>query len=100
LDFDVDGTTVRHTLGDVLYVPSAPSSLLSLSRFDSGGRRVVFSAGTCSLYSSTGMLMGRAHQVGRLYRVAGRVSAPSVSPAAATALLTRATATAHSRDEW
>ncbi|KZV83593.1 hypothetical protein EXIGLDRAFT_579333, partial [Exidia glandulosa HHB12029] len=98
LDFDVDGTTVRHTLGDVLYVPSAPNSLLSLSRFDSAGRRVVFSGGSCSLYSSTGALMGRAHQVGRLYRVAGRVATQSTPSAAATALKT--SQTVHSRDEW
>ncbi|EJD32779.1 hypothetical protein AURDEDRAFT_77463, partial [Auricularia subglabra TFB-10046 SS5] len=94
LDCDVDGTTVQHTLNDVLYVPSAPNSLLSLSRFDTHGRRVVFSGGLCSLYASDGTLLGQAEKVGRLYRVIGRAHVREI----ATALAARPGA--HSWDEW
>ncbi|KZV82198.1 hypothetical protein EXIGLDRAFT_560933, partial [Exidia glandulosa HHB12029] len=95
----VDGKTIRHTLGDVLYVPSAPNSLLSLSRFDSRGRRAEFSGGTCSFYASDGTLLARAEQSGRLYRVIGRTVTPSASSAVTTTLQTDAAA-AHSWDEW
>ncbi|KZV80335.1 hypothetical protein EXIGLDRAFT_630454, partial [Exidia glandulosa HHB12029] len=95
----VNRTTIRHTLGDVLYVPSAPNSLLSLSRFDSRGRRAEFSGGTCSFYASDGTLLARAEQSGRLYRVIGGTVTSSASPAVTTTLQTD-TAAGHSRDEW
>ncbi|KZV81014.1 hypothetical protein EXIGLDRAFT_594891, partial [Exidia glandulosa HHB12029] len=94
----LQGTTIRHTLGEVLYVPSAPNSLLSLSRFDSRGRRAVFSGGTCSFFVSVGTLLTRAEPRGRLYRVTGRSVRSHASPTSATVLQTRAGA--HSWDEW
>ncbi|EJD34166.1 hypothetical protein AURDEDRAFT_43222, partial [Auricularia subglabra TFB-10046 SS5] len=90
----VNGQVVQHTLQDVLFVPSAPNNLLSLSRFDSGGKKVEFSGGQCRLYARDGQLLATATKSGHLYKL--NVHFP---PRTAAVVLQAATET-HSWDEW
>ncbi|KZV89461.1 hypothetical protein EXIGLDRAFT_585346, partial [Exidia glandulosa HHB12029] len=90
----VNGQVITHMLQDVLHVPSAPNNLLSLSRFDSGGRKVEFSGGQCRLYASDGQLLATASKFGNLYKLNTCVADSPV------ATVLQVTPEAHSWDEW
>jgi len=47
LEFDLDGRPTMVTLKDVLYVPTCPTSLFSLSRATAAGAKVHFDGDTC-----------------------------------------------------
>ncbi|KAG2006925.1 hypothetical protein CC2G_015317 [Coprinopsis cinerea AmutBmut pab1-1] len=69
LNFRTDGTITPHLIRDVLFVPSAPNCLLSLSRFDDGGGVVHFGGGTCRLLDGNGSVVGTGRKVDRLYKL-------------------------------
>lgn len=63
---------VQHWLREVLHVPEAHNSLLSVSRFDEGGGRMDFRDGTCKRYAKENQLVGTAKRCERLYRLDAR----------------------------
>src|SRR5882762_10946478 len=63
----VNGQTIPHRLQDVLYIPEAGNSLLSISRFDESGGDITFKAGTCRLSDKVKRLVGTGVKSGRLY---------------------------------
>jgi hypothetical protein len=67
VNFAVNDGSVRHRLMDALFVPEAPNSLLSVSRFDETGGRIEFQDGTCKLYSRKDQLIGSGKKLDRLY---------------------------------
>jgi hypothetical protein len=67
LDFSVNNQVIQHKLIDVLHVPEAPNSLLSVSRLDEIGGKVTFANGKCEIHSSTNQLIGTGKKVDRLY---------------------------------
>jgi hypothetical protein len=72
LSFSVNNQVVQHKLNDVLHVPEAPNSLLSVSRFDEIGGKVIHQDGKCELRSSTGQLIGTGRKINRLYLLDAR----------------------------
>ena len=72
VNFSVKGNNIRHQLREVLHVPEAPNSLLSISHLDNGGGHVTFQDGGCELYNKTNQLIGKGTKVGRLYRLEAR----------------------------
>jgi hypothetical protein len=69
VDFAVEGKSVQHKLKDVIYVPEAPNSLLSVGPFDENGGHIDFRNGTCKLYAKGDILVGTGQKVDRLYRL-------------------------------
>ena len=67
VNFSVKGNNIQHQLHNVLHVPEAPNSLISVSRIDDGGGHITFRDSGCQLYSKTGQLIGEGIKVGRLY---------------------------------
>ena len=66
-NFTVKGNNIRHKLQDVLHIPEAPNSLLSVSRIDDSGGHTSFQNGKCELYSKANQLIGTGVKSGRLY---------------------------------
>ena len=67
VNFSVKENNIQHQLHNVLHVPEAPNSLISVSRIDDGGGHITFRDSGCQLYSKTGQLIGEGIKVGRLY---------------------------------
>jgi hypothetical protein len=67
LDFKVDEKTIGHQMRNVLHVPEAPNSLLSVGRFDKAGGTIGFKNGQCFLYNKGGQLVGKGVKRDRLY---------------------------------
>ena len=72
VNFAVKGDNIWHKLQDVLHVPEAPNSLLSVSRIDDSGGHVSFQGGKCELYSKFNQLIGTGIKTGRLYLLNAR----------------------------
>jgi hypothetical protein len=72
-NFTVKGSNIRHKLQDVLHVPEAPNSLLSVSRIDNSSGHTSFRNGNCKLYSKANQLIGTRVKLGRLYILDARV---------------------------
>ena len=52
--FKVNNKFVTHKLQHTLYIPEAPNCLLSASRFDETGGKVIIQKGKCSLEDKNG----------------------------------------------
>jgi Integrase core domain/GAG-pre-integrase domain len=72
VNFAVEGKDVKHRLRDVLHVPEAGNSLLSVSRFDESSGNIEFRNGTCMLYTKGSQLVGMGKKHDRLYRLDAR----------------------------
>ena len=70
--FECDGKEFIHRLSNVLYTPSAPNCLLSLSRIDDAGGKVDFEKGKCWIRDKKGMVIGEGEKHQRLYLLRGR----------------------------
>ena len=64
VNFAVKGDNVQHKLQDVLHVPEAPNSLLSVRRIDDSGGHVSFQGGKCELYSKFNQLIDTGIKTG------------------------------------
>ena len=72
-NFTVKGSDIQHKLQDVLHVPEAPNSLLSVIQIDNSGGHASFQNGNCELYSKANELIGTGVKLGRLYILDARV---------------------------
>ena len=54
IKFKVNNKFVTHKLKHTLYIPEAPNCLLSASRFDETGGKVIIQKGKCSLEDKNG----------------------------------------------
>lgn len=62
LKFNLNGKTFIHTLNDVIHAPNAINSVLSIPRFDAGGRSVTFAKDACMLKLKKGDTIGTGIQ--------------------------------------
>ena len=76
INFSVNGSIISHQLRDTLHVPDGPNCLLSLSRFDKGGRKVEFGNQKCYLKDPNGKTVGEGSQKHRLYLLHARAQLP------------------------
>jgi hypothetical protein len=65
--FKVKGKAITHKLKNILYIPEAPNCLLSVSRFDEMGGRIIFHRKQCFLEDKGGDIIGYGQMRGRLY---------------------------------
>jgi hypothetical protein len=72
VNFTVNGQTISHRLREVLYIPEARNSLLSISRFDESGGDITFKAGTHRLSDKNKGLVRTGLKSGRLYLLDAR----------------------------
>ena len=72
IEFTMEGKIIQHKLKDVIHIPEAPNSLLSISRFDESEGYVGFQNGTCRLYVKGDTLVGTGQKINRLYRLDAR----------------------------
>ena len=63
----VNEKRIMIVLQNVLYVPSAPNSLASLTRLDESGGRAILGDGTIQLYDKTQTLIAVGRQVEQMY---------------------------------
>ena len=92
LDFNVDNKTIGHQIKNVLHVPEAPNSLLSVSRFDEAGGTIDFKDGKCFLRNKGGQLVGTGVKQDRLYLLGAKTRVVAESAHAAS--------TSKSWNEW
>ena len=67
LNCRVGNKLVKHQLQNVLYAPNAVNNLLSISRLDDAGGKVIFTAGCCELLNRHGQVIGNGRKIRRLY---------------------------------
>ena len=67
VDFEVDDQQIEHQMKNVLHVPEAPNSLLSVSCFDEAGGTIDFKNGQCFLHNKGEQLVGKGAKQDRLY---------------------------------
>ncbi|KAI9326459.1 hypothetical protein BDR26DRAFT_788415, partial [Obelidium mucronatum] len=60
----VGGKSVVTRITDVLYIPNAPTSLLSGSRLDDAGHRVTIENGSATIINKAGRVVGVAKRTG------------------------------------
>jgi hypothetical protein len=65
----VNGKTIIHRLTDVLHVPEAPHCLLSNSRFDQAGGRVLTGSGRTTFTDKSGRILAAGKLVNGLYQL-------------------------------
>ena len=65
--FKVNNKFIAHKLQHMLYIPEAPDCLLSASRFDETGGKVIIQKGKCSLEDKNGNTVGHGILRRQLY---------------------------------
>ena len=90
--FKINNKFITHKLQHTLYLPEAPNCLLSASRFDETGGKVIIQKGKCSLEDKNRNTVGHGILQRRLYLM----DAETVYPAKANFAL----ATKKTWDQW
>ena len=74
IDFRIKEKTMTHTIQNVLYLPEAPNCLLSVSRFNEKGGRIVFHKGECFSEAKDKFIVRHGTMHGRLYLLEATVA--------------------------